>query len=81
VWLACGGIARIGQLNLIQPMMALGWSALLLGEQVSWPFFVAASVVLVSMAVCMRSRVRVVEKSPVSMQRDGRLFARPLDPV
>ena len=28
--LAAGGVARIGQLNLIQPMVALGWSAMLL---------------------------------------------------
>ncbi len=55
--LAAGGIARIGQLNLIQPILALGWSALLLGEHVSWPFFVTAIVVLVSMAVCVRSLV------------------------
>ena len=56
--LAAGGVARIGQLNLIQPIVALGWAALLLGEQVSWPFFATAIVVLVSMAVCVRSRIR-----------------------
>jgi len=37
---------------------ALGWAALLLGEQVSWPFFATAIVVLASMAVCVRSRIR-----------------------
>jgi drug/metabolite transporter (DMT)-like permease len=56
--LATGGIARIGQLNLIQPLIALGWAALLLGEQVSWPFFAISLVVLLSVAVCVRSRVR-----------------------
>ena len=59
--LAAGGIARIGQLNLIQPILALGWSALLLGEEISWPFFITAIVVLVSMAVCIRSRIRLAD--------------------
>jgi drug/metabolite transporter (DMT)-like permease len=63
--LAAGGIARVGQLNLVQPLVALGWAALLLGEQVSWPFFVTAIVVLLSMAVCVRSRVREAAPRPV----------------
>lgn len=67
VWyggLAAGGIARVGQLNLVQPLVALGWAALLLGEQVSWPFFMTAIVVLFSMAVCIRSRVKVAAPPP-----------------
>jgi drug/metabolite transporter (DMT)-like permease len=60
--LAAGGIARIGQLNLIQPILALGWSALLLAEPVSSPFFVTAMVVLVSMAICIRSRIEVADR-------------------
>lgn len=60
--LAAGGIARIGQLNLIQPILALMWSALLLGERVTWPFFVTAAVVLVSMTVCIRSRVTTIQR-------------------
>lgn len=55
--LAAGGIARIGQLNLGQPLIALGWAALLLGERVSWPYFLTAIVVLLSVAVCIRSRI------------------------
>ena len=34
--LARGGVARIGRLQLAQPALTLCWSALLLGEQVSW---------------------------------------------
>ena len=33
--LASGGVARVGRLQLAQPALTLGWSALLLGEQVS----------------------------------------------
>lgn len=54
--LAIGGIARISQLNLAQPIFALLWSGLLLGERITWPFVATAVVVLVSMAVCVRSR-------------------------
>jgi drug/metabolite transporter (DMT)-like permease len=69
--LAAGGIARIGQLNLVQPLVALGWSALLLDEQVSWPFFFTATVVFVSTAVCIRSRIRLVEgNNPTAVQRE-----------
>ena len=34
--LAQGGIATVGQLQLLQPFMGLGLAAVLLGEQVSW---------------------------------------------
>ncbi len=35
--LALGGIAAVGQLQLLQPFFGLGLAALLLGETVSWP--------------------------------------------
>ena len=53
--LAAGGTARIGQLNLGQPILAIAWSALLLGEQIGWAVPVTAAVVLASMAVCLRT--------------------------
>ena len=34
--LAQGGIAAVGQLQLLQPFMGLGWAAVLLHETVSW---------------------------------------------
>ncbi len=54
--LALGGIARIGQINLLLPLAALGWSALFLSEEVTPTAGICASVVLVSMLVCLRSR-------------------------
>lgn len=57
--LAAGGIARIGQLNLAQPLLALLWSAILLGERITWLFVITAIVVIASMAVCIKSRVAV----------------------
>jgi drug/metabolite transporter (DMT)-like permease len=53
--LAAGGTARIGQLNLAQPFLAIGWSALLLGEHITWAVPATAAIVLCCMAVCLHS--------------------------
>ena len=56
--LATGGIARIGQINLLLPLAALVWSALLLGEEITTTAVVCAVVVFAAMVVCLKSRVR-----------------------
>jgi len=56
--LAEGGTARIGQLNLAQPFLAIGWSALLLGERIAWTVPLTAAIVLGCMIVCLRSPSR-----------------------
>lgn len=33
--LSAGGVARIGQLNLVQPILGLSWASLLLNERVT----------------------------------------------
>lgn len=56
VWyraLAIGGTARIGQLNLVQPFLAIIWSALLLSEHLTWSVLTTAAVVVVCMAICL----------------------------
>lgn len=55
--LAAGGIARIGQLNLVQPMLALLWSALFLGEIVTAETLFFAAVIVAAMVICIRTRV------------------------
>jgi drug/metabolite transporter (DMT)-like permease len=45
--LALGGIAAVGQLQLLQPFMALGWAALLLHEQVS-PLMLVVTIAVVA---------------------------------
>jgi drug/metabolite transporter (DMT)-like permease len=55
---ALGGIARVGQLNLLQPLAALLWSAWLLGEPISFTAASCAAVVVAAMLVCIRSRIR-----------------------
>ena len=54
--LALGGIARIGQINLLLPLVALGWSALFLSEEITRTAAICALVVLLSMLVCLKSR-------------------------
>jgi drug/metabolite transporter (DMT)-like permease len=51
--LAVGGTARIGQLNLAQPFLAIAWSSLLLGEHLGWAVPITAAVVLACMVVCL----------------------------
>jgi drug/metabolite transporter (DMT)-like permease len=54
--LARGGIARVGQIQLGQPVLTLLWSALLLGETVTPASIGAALVVLVCVVGIQRTR-------------------------
>lgn len=55
--LARGGIARVGQLQLAQPVLTLGWAYLLLGEHVGPATIITGFLVLASVAVTQRTRV------------------------
>ena len=55
--LALGGIARVGQLNLLQPLFALFWSALLIGERIGAAAAICAVIVVAAMLVCIRSGI------------------------
>ena len=60
--LALGGVARVGQIQLVQPVLTLGWSALLLGEPLRLPR-VLASLTLIGVAVCTQ-RLRTSRPVP-----------------
>ncbi|MEU1888840.1 DMT family transporter [Micromonospora rifamycinica] len=62
--LARGGIARVGQLQLAQPVLTLLWSALLLAERVPAGSLGAALLVLVSVVLIQRTRDRAVPPLP-----------------
>jgi drug/metabolite transporter (DMT)-like permease len=68
--LALGGIARVGQLQLAQPVLTLIWSWLLLGESIGWAEIIAGLVIVGSVALTRRFRYdvgtsrEVVEPSP-----------------
>ena len=55
--LAIGGIAKVGQIQLVQPFITLGAAALLLKEQIGWLEIVFS--ILVVGLVAMGSRMRV----------------------
>jgi drug/metabolite transporter (DMT)-like permease len=59
--LAEGGVARIGQLQLAQPILTLAWSALLLGERIGPATILAAAAVLLSVAATQRTGVTLPE--------------------
>ncbi|MCW2984352.1 MAG: family transporter, partial [Conexibacter sp.] len=56
--LARGGVAKIGQVQLAQPVLSLAWAALVLGETVSAATAGAALAVLACVVATQRTRVR-----------------------
>jgi drug/metabolite transporter (DMT)-like permease len=54
--LARGGVAKVGQVQLAQPVLTLAWSALLLGERVTPLTLLTALAVLASVAATQRAR-------------------------
>ncbi|MGI5211732.1 DMT family transporter [Plantactinospora sp. CA-290183] len=54
--LARGGVAHVGQIQLAQPVLTLGWAALLLDEPVTLPAVGAALLVLACVVVTQRAR-------------------------
>jgi drug/metabolite transporter (DMT)-like permease len=65
--LARGGVAKIGQVQLVQPLLTLAWSAVLLGEHVSVITLFAA--VLVVLCVVGTQRTRVDQAPLVTSQQ------------
>ncbi len=55
--LALGGVAKIGQLQLAQPVLTLIWAALILGERVTAAMAVTALAVLACVLATQRARV------------------------
>jgi drug/metabolite transporter (DMT)-like permease len=53
--LAFGGVARVGQVQLLQPVLTLLWAALLLGERINPPTLLASLLVVGSVALSRRS--------------------------
>lgn len=65
--LARGGVAKIGQVQLVQPLLTLAWSAALLGERVNTIALFAA--VLVVLCVVGTQRAQVGQAPLVTSQR------------
>jgi drug/metabolite transporter (DMT)-like permease len=70
--LARGGVAKIGQIQLVQPLLTLAWSALLLSEHIGLATLVASFAVLASVVATQRTGVdqtRRVRATLVSRRR------------
>lgn len=59
--LALGGIAKVGQTQLLQPMLTIGASALLLGESADRLTWIVAALVLAIVALGRTARVTVAQ--------------------
>jgi drug/metabolite transporter (DMT)-like permease len=59
--LAIGGITRVSQVQLVQPLLSIAWSAMLLGEALT-PLMLGAALVVI---VC----IAVVRKAPIHKRR------------
>jgi drug/metabolite transporter (DMT)-like permease len=65
--LARGGVARVGQVQLLQPLLTLAWAGLILGEHVGAGTVLAAAAVLASVVVTQRARVRPHDDVPAAV--------------
>jgi drug/metabolite transporter (DMT)-like permease len=62
-------VARVGQLQLAQPVLTLGASALLLGEHIGLATLLAAAAVLVAVILGRRTAVRRIDQPRDDRQR------------
>jgi drug/metabolite transporter (DMT)-like permease len=71
--LARGGVAKVGQVQLLQPLLTFLWAGLILGEDVGVGTILAATGVLASVVVTQRARVgHQVRPGSPALVADGR---------
>jgi drug/metabolite transporter (DMT)-like permease len=73
--LARGGVAKIGQVQLVQPLLTLAWAAALFGERVGAGTLIAALAVVASVVATQRARVGLV--GPRTLRNPGASGAAP----
>lgn len=67
--LAVGGIAKISQLQFAQPVLALGWSVLVLGERVGTTMSSPALLAVVAtVALSQRTRHGTTDMPPLAVK-------------
>lgn len=55
--LALGPMTQVSQVQLVQPVLTLGWAALLLGEPLTWPTVLGAGAVVACAGAAVRLRL------------------------
>jgi len=68
--LARGGVAKIGQIQLVQPLLTLVWSAWLLDEHIGVATLVASIAVVASVVATQRTRVARSSRAPLVTSRE-----------
>jgi drug/metabolite transporter (DMT)-like permease len=68
--LARGGVAKIGQVQLLQPLLTLAWSAALLGEHIGVDTLGASIAVVASVVATQRARVGLSSQPPLVTSRE-----------
>jgi drug/metabolite transporter (DMT)-like permease len=61
--LAIGPMAKVSQVQLIQPVLSICWAGLLLGEQIGWLTFTGGLVVIACAGGSVRSRLASTKKA------------------
>ncbi len=56
--LAIGPVSSVSQVQLTQPVMSIGWAAVILGETITLPVVLGGTVVIACAALAVRSRLR-----------------------
>jgi drug/metabolite transporter (DMT)-like permease len=74
--LARGGVAKTGQVQLVQPLLTLAWSAALLGEHIGPATLIAALAVVASVVATQRARVGQVGPRTLRNPEPGIDFSR-----
>ncbi|GAA3666557.1 DMT family transporter [Arthrobacter ginkgonis] len=54
--LAIGPMAQVSQIQLVQPALSIGWSALLLGENLTWATIIGGLAVILCAGLAVRTR-------------------------
>ncbi|WP_410671705.1 DMT family transporter [Amycolatopsis sp. cmx-4-68] len=54
--LAIGPMARVSQVQLVQPVLTIGWAASLLGERLTWPTALGGAAVIACAGLAVRTR-------------------------
>ncbi len=69
--LALGGIARVGQVQLIQALLTITWSSLLLGEAIT-PLMIGAALVVIAM-------IFVIRRVPIHKRIESSAILSPIE--
>lgn len=69
--LAIGPMADVSQVQLVQPVLSIGWAGLLLGESLGWTTVLGGLVVVVCAAAAVRTRARPPLRAGMPSPRPG----------